>query len=216
MSAKNLFIKKMKMILLLTIANLGNTVEAKTSEPKCLSEVFLRETYNYNPKRGETRHRLPAQRWKNNIIYQKLGHEIYSEINPEEYQLMLHAVYADIGLEVYRICQKGTIYPSYGRIQKANIDGYRVSIDNLLDMDSYLYYKSFTLSPIRREQVLRYLKNQRRKQEKIREKENIQFEKDYPFTDTVIKTLAAVFVMSLYVIIYILFPLSIMKCLFGY
>ena len=213
MFSKTLFF--MKMTILLGIAYLGNTVEAKTSNPKCLSEVFLRETYNYNPKRGETRHRLPAQRWKNNLINRNLGQEIYTEINPEEYQLMLHAVSADDGLEVYRICQKGTTYPSYGRIQKANIDGYRVSIDNLLEMDSYLYYKSFTLSPIRREHVLRHLENLRRKQEKIREKEYLEFTKNYPIITNVVNAGLMIFVMFMYGIIYILFPLSIIKCIFN-
>lgn len=117
-------------------------------EPQCLPILFLQETYSFNPDYSESRIRLHAEKWKDLIITDSLGGEIFEMLIPEKYYMMLHATLRLVGLEIYRVCEKGSNYLPYGRIAPVHHRGYRIKFDNLHSVNQFLKNNKFRLYDI--------------------------------------------------------------------
>lgn len=142
------------------------TVFSSDNSPKCLPELFLRETHNYNPNRNENRNRFPAESWKFRMVNSGEGQEIYTALDSKEHVLMLHATGNRIGLEIYRVCEKGFAYPNYGKVVDSTFEGYRVKVKNIFRMDVYLYEQGFNLYSTPRSQINTYYKNKKERNER--------------------------------------------------
>ena len=131
-----------------TILLTQNSTSEAILEPRCLPILFLQETYYFNPDYSESRIRLHAEKWKDLIISDSLGSEIFEILIPEKYYMMLHATQSLVGLEIYRVCEKGSNYLPYGRIAPVNHRGYRIKFDNLRNVNQFLKNNNFRLYDI--------------------------------------------------------------------
>ena len=96
--------------------------------------------------------------WKDNIVRNGGGYEIFDELNFTKYYLMTHAYLNNEQVIVYRVCEKENIKHDYkyGSVLTNEMRGYTVSYSSLIKLDSYLYREKFITYATKREDILRY------------------------------------------------------------
>ena len=196
--------QKIKMFTLFTILMTGFIPSAVTAlsgnqSPKCLPELFLRETSRYNPSRREHKDRLPAESWKIHMVNSGGAKEIYTAIDSKKHVLMLHATAHRIGFEIYRVCERDFTYPIYGKIVESNFEGYRVRVENIFRMDVYLYKRGFYLYGTSRQQIDTYYQNKKEKEDRI-------FRKQHPKLAHILEVTSFVFSFLFSFVIFIVIP----------
>ena len=140
----------------------------------CTKQVFFLENSAYQPQKGDTRIRNPGYYWKHNVIFNGYGDEIFEKLDESKYEYMFHAYHPQFGLEVYRICEKNSEYTKYGKVEYSLPRGYLLHINNMMDLDSFLYRFKFNIKRISQSVVEKYIEEQKLKRK-------LKYEKEHPY-----------------------------------
>ena len=124
-------ISKVVIIYLLVGITNGNDIE------------ILIEDQGYNYKYSNDL--LPSLTLATNINNENYGEFIFKKLNYNDYDLMLYGYNSKNGIRIYKIYKKDSDYNYTGFIANTKKDGYRLSINNIKELDNYLLFNNYKL-----------------------------------------------------------------------
>ena len=112
---------------------------------ECTNMLFLEEnTITSYQKRGSSSNSLPSFDFKNKLIWNGVGYEVFEPIDFNKYELMVHSSNSYRGTLIYRVCEKNTDYMKYGSVMNIPKDGYLIKFNSMIQVDSLLHSWYFT------------------------------------------------------------------------
>lgn len=110
---------------------------------ECTNQIFLEQSEVTNYYRRRSRTTIPSLDFRNSMISKGLGKSQDQPLDFDRYELMLHASNTDKGLMIWRVCESGTDYQTYGPILQKPIRGFVIEFSDMYSVDRYLSYYNF-------------------------------------------------------------------------
>ena len=111
---------------------------------ECENMIFMEEGEMTNYHKRSSSISFPSLNWKNHLIWNNIGEEIFEPLDFNNYELMVHSSNSYKGVIIYRVCKKNTDYNKYGAIMTLPKNGYTIKYNSMLELDAYLYKYHFT------------------------------------------------------------------------
>jgi hypothetical protein len=106
---------------------------------ECTNMLFLEESSITTYHKKSSSISLPSLDFKNKLVWNGVGQEIFEPLDFNKYELMVHSSNSYQGALIYRVCEKNTDYKRYGSVMSIPKDGYLIKFNSILQIDSLLH-----------------------------------------------------------------------------